>query len=123
VDESGQPHFSDTAPADIEAESKDIRPAPRGERTELRPGERAMLRQYERRGKRLKEGKRRSLRQYQRKQYSPDEDRKRQAKCKYYQQRLHAYRAKRRRGYTRAEEGNIAAAIQRYEMQTGIYCD
>jgi hypothetical protein len=123
VDESGQLHFSDVAPENVEAQTSDIRPVSPGERTELRPGERAMLEDYEERGRQLEEAKRRSSQQYQKAQVTDDQQRNRQARCKYYQRRLHAYQLRRRRGYTRAEEDAIDASIQRYEMQTEIYCD
>jgi len=123
VDETGQLHFSDTVPYNVEAEAAAIRPAAPGERTGLRPGERAMLERYEQRGRRVGQARQRPLRDSKPQRGSSEKQRARRAKCKYYRHRLHAFRAKRRRGYTRGAEDKIAADIQRYEMQTEIYCD
>ena len=123
VDGDGQLHFSDIAPENVEAETSDVRPVSPGERTELRPGERAMLEDYEERGRQLEEAKRRWSQEYGKAQLTDEQRRTRQARCKYYQQRLDAYQLKRRRGYSRAEEESIEANIQRYEMKTAIYCD
>lgn len=123
VDADGQLHFSDIAPENVEAETSDVHPVSPGGRTELRPGERAMLEEYEERGRKLEDAKRRSSQEYQKTRQADDQQRNRQAKCKYYKRRLRAYELKRRRGYSRSEEDAMDANIQRYEMQTEIYCD
>jgi hypothetical protein len=123
VDERGQVHFSDIPPQHVEAETSEVRPTDAGERTELRPGERAMLEDYRERGRQVEEAKRRASQEYQRTRLTSEQERKRRAKCRYYQQRLDAYRLKKRRGYSRGEEDALEASIQRYEMQTALYCD
>jgi len=126
VDDNGQVHFGDYAPAGIDAETKDVdEPPPIGaqEGWEARPGEREMLRRHEARGRRLKEAKERSVKEYEGAQETDRDDKSRRSRCEYYQSRLEYYESKRRQGYTRKEKESIDRNLASYDMKVKIYCD
>lgn len=124
VDAEGLTHFGDQAPPAVEVEVQEIHhpeQAPSG--TGLRPGELEMLERYEQRGRDLEAAKQRSYREYEKGRLSAEQERKREARCKYYRSRLERYLGKKRRGYSRAEGDSIDDQIELNEMKVEIYCD
>ena len=124
VDADGVVHFGDQAPPAVEVEVQEIdHPEPAASGPGLRPGELEMLERYEQRGRDLEAAKQRSYRDYEKARLSPDQERKREARCEYYRGQLEQYLGKKRRGYTRAEGERIDDQIELNEMKVEIYCD
>jgi hypothetical protein len=124
VDAEGRVHFGDQAPPSVEAEVQTIDdPKPVAPGAGLRPGELEMLERYEQRGRDLEAAKQRSYREYQKGRLSAEEERKREARCDYYQSRLEHYLSKKRQGYSRPEGDRIDDQIELNEMKVGIYCE
>ena len=126
VDQNGQVHFGDTAPAGTLVETKTLSaPTEIGTQSKWSPrsGEREMLRRHEERGRSLEEAKKRSVEEYRRGQESKKVAQKRRARCDYYRKRLDYYEAKRRQGYTREEKDSIDLSVASYEMKVKTYCD
>ncbi len=125
VDQDGRVHFGDTAPHGTTATTSNpvITTTTPGVNNSLqdilRPGERRMLRNYEKRGLRLSKEKQRSLKQAQRgeKQLARMED-----KCHYHKQKQDELKRKLRSGYKPSRKASITQSINRHRAQIRRYC-
>ncbi len=126
VDQDGQIHFGDYAPNGINATQVDpeiitIAPSSNSSLKEvMRPGELRMIKNYEKREKRLIKAKRKELKQTKQGKKRTASAKKR---CKYYQDKVGQLRRKLRQGCTRSEKNKIEERIAKHNRQINEYCN
>jgi hypothetical protein len=125
IDQNGQVHFGDIAPQgedSVEINPKIITTAPSSDnslRKIMRPGELRMIKNHEKRGKRLIKAKRKAQKQAR-------ADKRRAAKykkqCSYYRQKKENLKRKLREGNSRSQAKRIRENLIRHELKIDEYC-
>jgi hypothetical protein len=125
VDKDGQVHFSDLAPQDVENEQitpKVITTTPSSNHTLkkiMRPGELRMIKNYEKRGKRLIKAKEQASKQ------AKSETRRiatAKNRCSYNRRQKEQLKNKLRRGVSRSEKNRIEQNLIKYNQRIKEYC-
>ena len=120
IDAEGNVHFGDAPPAARSAEEVELSPGYKGEDTDnaggLRPGERLMLEQYERRYSRPPS---QNLPSSNSSDNSAEYD---ESRCEYYKLRKQRYERKLKSGYKQSERQYIDERIAWYNMKVSDYC-
>jgi hypothetical protein len=125
VDQNGQIHFGDHAPLD--SDSVEVNPeiitttySNKSLAKTMRPGELRMIKNHDKRGKRLIKAKKEEQKRAKR-----DQKRITKAKnrCDYYQQKSTRLKRKLRKGYTRSEERRIEESLEKYNLKIAEYCN
>jgi len=125
VDQDGQIHFGDYAPHRTDAvqvEPEIITTAPPSNNSLkdiMRPGERRMIRNYEKRGERLIKAKRKELKQSKPSKKSTDSAKKR---CAYYRNRKSYLRRRLREGASRSKKNSIERSLANNDLKMEEYC-
>ncbi len=126
VDKDGQINFGDIAPQgtdSIPVKPEIITTAPSSNdslKEILRPGERRMLKSYEKRGKRLIKAKRNSQKKAKRNRKQIANAKK---KCSYHRRKKNRLKRRLREGYKSSEKRLIEDKIAKHELKVDEYCN
>lgn len=125
VDRDGKVHFGDNAPHTTDAvqvEPEIITTAPSSNNSLkdiMRPGERRMIRNFEKRGERLIKAKRKELKQSKLSKKSAASAKKR---CAYYRNRKNYLRRRLREGVSRSKKNTIERSLDNNDLKIEEYC-
>ena len=125
IDADGQVHFGDIAPHEeksVEINPEIITTAPSSDnslRKIMRPGELRMIKNHEKRGKRLIKAKRKALKQAR---IVEKRAAKYKEQCRYHRQKKENLKRKLREGSPRSKEKRIRESLARHEFKIDEYC-
>lgn len=126
VDQNGQVHFGDYAPHTtdaIQVKPEIITTAPSSNNSLkdiMRPGERRMIKNHEKRGERLVKAKRKELSKSKLSKKSINNAKKR---CAYYRKKKSYLRRRLREGVNRSKKNTIEKGLDNYNLKIKEYCN
>jgi hypothetical protein len=126
VDQNGQIHYGDRAPHGIEnvlVKPKITTTSPSSNsslKKIMRPGELGMLKNYEKRSKRLIKAKRKAAKQAKLEKKQATNSQKR---CNYHRRKKDDLKRRLRKGYSRSEENRIEDSLARHDLKIDEYCN
>jgi hypothetical protein len=126
VDKDGQVHFGDNAPHGthtVQVTPEIITTAPSSNNSLkkiMRPGELRMIKNYEKREKRLIKAKRKALKQSKQNKKRLASAKKR---CNYHRRKKDSLKRKLRQGYTPSEKIRIEERLTKHKLKIGEYCN